>query len=448
MSEQRSLHIGYALGDPSVPFRLMIGYTAREYAAQHGMALTVAPATTTDQQTAIIEQFVHQQLDAIIISPVKVHGLGAAIKQAQQAGIPVLVADMEIDDATVECTVRSDHAKSGELAAMYIAERLGGRGNVINIQGALTTQASIQRSDALHRILDVYPNMSIVFEDTGEWRAEQAAALVRRALRLHPDVQAIYAANDSMALGVLDALDELGRAGDMLVVGCDGDAPALQAIQQGRLSATVQLSAQSVAQTSIDLAARMLRHQQVPLLVVSDVVLITNENLLTIALETVSLLPMLLRNLLESSATERQMQEAIITAQRSTIETLSTPIVPVTDDVLVMPLVGTIDSARAMQIMDVMLTGIATHHARVIIVDITGVSVIDTAVANYLIQATRAARLLGTTVVLVGITPEVAQTMVQLGVELAGIVTRSNLQSGLEYALVGARSQRGALARR
>ncbi|HNP86578.1 MAG: STAS domain-containing protein [Chloroflexi bacterium SZAS-1] len=121
--------------------------------------------------------------------------------------------------------------------------------------------------------------------------------------------------------------------------------------------------------------------------------------------------------------------------QGQLIQELSTPIVPIYEGVLVLPLTGAVDSRRATQIMEAALEQIVVSRADVLILDITGVPVVDTGVANYLIQMARAVNLLGAQVVLVGIGAEIAQTIVQLGVELRNIVTRSNLQAGIEYAL-------------
>jgi anti-anti-sigma factor len=135
--------------------------------------------------------------------------------------------------------------------------------------------------------------------------------------------------------------------------------------------------------------------------------------------------------------TVNQLKVAYETQKRllATIRELSTPIIPVLDRVLVMPLIGTIDTARSQQIIETLLSAITTHDAEVVIIDITGVSVMDTSVANHLLEATRAASLLGAQCVLVGITPEVAQTIVHLGVDLSGLVTMSDLQSGVQFAL-------------
>jgi rsbT co-antagonist protein RsbR len=133
--------------------------------------------------------------------------------------------------------------------------------------------------------------------------------------------------------------------------------------------------------------------------------------------------------------TERKATEDLIRKQASALTELSTPIIPISDEVLVMPLIGTMDSQRATQVLDTLLTGVSERRAETAILDITGVSVVDTQVANALLQAAKAVRLLGAKVVLTGIRPEVARTLVGLGVDLADIVTRSTLQAGIAYAM-------------
>jgi rsbT co-antagonist protein RsbR len=136
-------------------------------------------------------------------------------------------------------------------------------------------------------------------------------------------------------------------------------------------------------------------------------------------------------------ASEAQLREVIGQQARliETIRELSTPVMPVHDQILVLPLIGSIDSERSGQIMEALLTSVQQQSAEMVIIDITGVPIVDTAVANHLIQAIRAVNLLGAQCVLVGISPEVAQTVVQLGLNLSTLITRSNLQAGIAYAL-------------
>jgi len=129
------------------------------------------------------------------------------------------------------------------------------------------------------------------------------------------------------------------------------------------------------------------------------------------------------------------LQEEVIASQQAALRELSTPLIPVTDDVVVMPLVGSIDSRRATQIMEGLLRGVALQQARVVILDITGVPLVDTQIANTLLQVAQAVKLLGASVMLTGIRPEVAQTLVGLGLDLSAITTYSTLQIGIARAL-------------
>jgi anti-anti-sigma regulatory factor len=126
--------------------------------------------------------------------------------------------------------------------------------------------------------------------------------------------------------------------------------------------------------------------------------------------------------------------EETIQAQNAVLAELSTPLIPISDQIVAMPLIGSVDSRRAQQVIETLLQGIATTGAKVAILDITGVPVVDTQVADALIRAAQAVKLLGAQVVLTGIRPEVAQTLVGLGTDLRGIVTRSSLQGGIAYA--------------
>ncbi|XYI01650.1 STAS domain-containing protein [Sorangium sp. So ce1128] len=118
-----------------------------------------------------------------------------------------------------------------------------------------------------------------------------------------------------------------------------------------------------------------------------------------------------------------------------TIRELSSPVVPIARSILVMPIVGTMDAQRSGRFIESMLQDITEHHARVVLVDVTGMAVVDAASVEHLLRAARAARLLGAEVVLVGITPAAARLMVEQGVDLGSLITRSTLELGFAYAL-------------
>jgi PAS domain S-box-containing protein len=137
-----------------------------------------------------------------------------------------------------------------------------------------------------------------------------------------------------------------------------------------------------------------------------------------------------------------RLQEQVIEAQQSALRELSTPLIPLAERVVMMPLIGSIDRARAEQALDTLLRGVTQHRAEIAILDITGVSNVDAEVAAALVRAARAVELLGAQAILTGVRPEVAQTLVTLDVDLGGVVTSGTLQSGVAHALARTRALR------
>jgi rsbT co-antagonist protein RsbR len=129
-----------------------------------------------------------------------------------------------------------------------------------------------------------------------------------------------------------------------------------------------------------------------------------------------------------------QERERVIRQQQEAIRELSTPVLPVRERLLILPIIGVIDPQRARQLTEQLLHGIRTNRAKVVVIDITGVPVMDANVANHLVQTVEAARLLGATVIVTGLSPEIAQTLVTIGVDLTKMTTVGDLQGGIEQA--------------
>ncbi|MHB8655974.1 MAG: STAS domain-containing protein [Terriglobia bacterium] len=129
-----------------------------------------------------------------------------------------------------------------------------------------------------------------------------------------------------------------------------------------------------------------------------------------------------------------QERERIIREQQEAIRELSTPVLPVRERLLILPIIGVIDPQRARQLTEQLLRGIRTNRAKVVVMDITGVPTIDSTVANHLVQTVESARLLGATVIVTGLSPEIAQTLVTVGVELGKMNTVGDLRGGIEEA--------------
>jgi rsbT co-antagonist protein RsbR len=140
-----------------------------------------------------------------------------------------------------------------------------------------------------------------------------------------------------------------------------------------------------------------------------------------------------------------ETREHLIKQQQEAIRELSTPVLPLRAGLLLLPVIGVIDSDRARQLTEQLLEGIRTHRAKAVVIDLTGVPAVDSGVANHLLQTVRAAKLLGATAVITGISTENAQTLTRIGVDLSGLTTTSDLQSGVdeaEWLLQDARAHR------
>ncbi|AKT41379.1 PAS domain-containing protein [Chondromyces crocatus] len=138
-----------------------------------------------------------------------------------------------------------------------------------------------------------------------------------------------------------------------------------------------------------------------------------------------------------AEADNRRLQEEIIRIQEENLRALSTPLIPIADRVVVMPLIGSVNDARAQQVMETLLDGVTRHQATIAILDVTGVPIIDSHAADALLKAAQAVSLLGARIVITGIRPEIARTLVELGADLHGVVVLSTLKSAVAHALRG-----------
>lgn len=219
----------------------------------------------------------------------------------------------------------------------------------------------------------------------------------------------------------------------MLDADIDITKQARQIVEQGLALSSVLALGIALQQTLID-AGEVNQALHVARSLACLAVAVDNAAIATVRAEQEQIRAAVTR-VLEQQRAELVQQHAEAERLSSLVNELSTPIVPVYSGILVLPLVGAIDSGRSSDLTDRLLTSISEHQADCVIIDITGVPVVDTSVAQHLLQTARAASLLGSTVIFTGIGPEIAQTIVQLGVELNGVMTLRDLEAGLTVAL-------------
>ncbi|WP_161569310.1 PAS-domain containing protein [Candidatus Oscillochloris fontis] len=272
--------------------------------------------------------------------------------------------------------------------------------------------------------------------DVSSWRIAELETSriwhqIRDALESISDGFAIYDPNDRLVFFNQHYRNLYGRSKEFFVVGTTFEEIVRGGIQRGQYP-------DAVGREEAWITERVRQHQecQTVELRLSDGVWLRSMDKRTsdggiVCIRTDITLLKQSEALLEQS----EQQAEVIRIQSSLLAELSTPLLRISERVVVMPLIGSLDSSRASLVVDSLLQTIEDQRVEVAILDITGVPVVDTQIANVLIQCARAVKLLGAATVLTGIRPDVAQTMVALGIDLEGIVTRADLMGGIAYAL-------------
>ena len=240
----------------------------REAVAQgvHLVSLAADRETDVERQYQIIENLIQQKVDAILLSPAGSRELVPAIRKANDAGIPILLLDTRIDQAAADSVgarvltfIGSDNFEGGAVAGRYLAAALGGKGNVAIIEGISGHETADRRRLGFLKGVEAHPGIRVVASQTADWERARAYAVAENLLQAHPDLDAIFAANDEMALGALEAAAAAQRLQRVHVIGFDAISDALANIASGRLLGSVAQFPGEMGRLGVHYAAALLR---------------------------------------------------------------------------------------------------------------------------------------------------------------------------------------------
>ena len=230
-------------------------------------------------QLAVFNNMVNRNYSAIMVSPIADGNLLPGVEKAVEAKIPMLVCN-DAFMPQIRHTVGAWHLEGAELAAEWIAKKLGGSGEVGVIAGLPKNEVGRIRAEGVVEYMNKnYPNIKIIGNQNGDWDRTRAKEVADIWLRQFPNLKAIYCANDTMAMGVLEAVRSVGKLGQVLVVGCDGVSEALSSIKAGELSATVNNYPFYMSQVGIEMILRMLSGQDIPKVIYTPQAVIDQDNI-------------------------------------------------------------------------------------------------------------------------------------------------------------------------
>ncbi|AQG81962.1 sugar ABC transporter substrate-binding protein [Spirosoma montaniterrae] len=241
--------------------------------------ITVDAGRSALKQVEQVESFIAQNVDAIILNPAEVEACSPAVAKALAANIPIINVNSETS-AKPTAFVGSDDVEAGRIAMQYIADRLGGKGNVLMMEGYMGQAGQIKRAQGAQEILKKYPGMKLLAQQTAGWDRAQGMSLMENWIQSYGNqINAVFAHNDEMALGAVKALTDAGLKDKVVVVGIDAISDALQAMQQGKLDATVFQNARQQGAQAVEIAVKAARKQPFAKEVLIPFELVTKKNL-------------------------------------------------------------------------------------------------------------------------------------------------------------------------
>ncbi|MDA5107924.1 substrate-binding domain-containing protein [Brevibacillus thermoruber] len=279
-AEGKKLKVGLAMNTLNNPFFVAVKEGAEAQAKELGIDLVVTDAQNNPgQQLADVENLLQQNLDVLIIDPADSDAIVEGVKKANDAKVPVFTIDRQSNGGEVVTHIGFDAIKSGNIAGEFLAKALNGKGNIVEIQGIMGTNVARDRSKGFNEVLAKYPDMKIIARQAADFDRGKALSVMENILQANPEIDGVYAANDEMALGALAAIEAAGRLDQITVIGCDAVDPALDAIRQGKLEATIAEPPFFLGKEAVQTAVTISKGESVEKSVILDSTLVTKENI-------------------------------------------------------------------------------------------------------------------------------------------------------------------------
>ena len=267
--------IGLSVSTQNNPFFVTLVEGAKKAANDAGVTLSVVDAgDDVTKQTADIEDLVNKGVSVLIVNPVDSDAVTGAVEAAKAKGVKVISVDRAVNGVEIDCQIASDNVLGAELATQYIVDKLGEGVKVAELEGVPGASAAIDRSKGFHNIAD--EKLEVVAKQTANFDRAQGMSVMENMLQGNPDIQAVFAANDEMALGALEAISGAGK--DIMVVGFDATDDAIEAIRAGRMAATIAQQPKLIGSTAVENAQKLISGQGIAPSIPVEVTLITAAN--------------------------------------------------------------------------------------------------------------------------------------------------------------------------
>jgi ribose transport system substrate-binding protein len=253
--------IGLSVSTQNNPFFVTLAEGAQKEADALGCSLSIVDAgDDVVKQTSDIEDLVSKKIKVLIVNPVDSSAIAPAVADAKKAGIPVIAVDRAVTGESVTCQIASDNVAGAKMAGEYLLSLVGEGADIAELQGVPGASATIDRGKGFHEAVDGKAN--IVASLTADFNRVEGMSVTENILQGNSGIKGIFAHNDEMALGAVEAAASAGRK--IVIIGFDATDDAVTAVKDGRMAATVAQQPAEMGKAAVDTALKIMKGEEVP----------------------------------------------------------------------------------------------------------------------------------------------------------------------------------------
>ena len=255
--------VGLSISTLNNPFFVSLRKGAEDEAKKEDVTLiTVDAQNDPAKQQASVEDLIQKKVSVILINPTDSSAVANVVKEATDKGIKVISLDRSVNGAEVSSHIASDNKAGGKMAADFLVDKLGGKGNVVELQGIPGSSAANERGAGFDTEVDAKGGVKVVTRQPADFDRAKGLSVMENIIQSNKDIQGVFAQNDEMALGAVKALQAAGLK-NVAVVGFDATDDAIAAVKGGTMSATVQQQPELIGQYGVQTAKKLIDGQAV-----------------------------------------------------------------------------------------------------------------------------------------------------------------------------------------
>src|SRR5699024_1782718 len=270
------IKIGMSISTLNNPFFVTLRDGAEETAKEAGYEIVTSDAQDDPStQLSDIEDLIQQGIDVLLVNPVDSDAISSAISLANDADVPVVTVDRNAEDGEVVTHIASDNESGGEMAADFIAEQLDEKGDIVELEGISGSSTTRERGKGFHNSVDEMDDIDVVANQSADFDRTKGLSVMENILQSKGEIDAVFAHNDEMALGAVEALEGQGMLEDVIVVGFDATDDAVAAVEEGRMDATIAQQPELIGESAIEAAGKVANGEDIAEFIPVELQLVT-----------------------------------------------------------------------------------------------------------------------------------------------------------------------------